>query len=729
MKKRLVLVTLVAALGLASCGEKKEKDETAPVISGAENVSCAVNETIDLLKGVSAVDDVDGDLTSSIQITLMPSLTVTSGKVTPTLDGDYEVKYAVKDKAGNEGTAFATLNVTPALAEKKEYKKYEFGAAGELPFTLWNFKQENPEADLDVSGSVVKGNYQIKATKTDKEAWHIKYEGKTATKAGATYVVTYELNSSVAGNVTFEAYGLGAFTKGKELAVGSNKLEFEFIAAEEKEEQGYCLQLGSLDPFTLDISKITVKEVIGEDVFSNVLATGYSMAEENVVTSAFDNNSTGTVTTTPTSATIDITRGSDENGVWQTKLFVKAGLDLEANSKYRISVDLLAEKDLNQFEICYNNGDVEKGIGALYGQSLVANTAKTIEFIAMPDTAKDNLTLQFQLGCLNDPQGSNKITVSNLKVEKAVTEDEEVVNDYVFPSDPSGLYSHFWSDAQGSVTVSGDQKELTYTVTKAPTNPNVWELNVQFPLNITLLAKREYTISVDILADHNLPSSEMQLRKGLVAEPNYGGNFDFTAEANKSTTVSFKVNLTEDLENASIGLALGRITEAMSIKVSNVKVVAAGGQKEESETGFVFTPEGFGTYNDAANAEGYLYVSDGKMIYELNKIGLTDWHNKMYIEKIKLESDKIYTISFKAKASENISCAFFLNVFGGWDPRLSGTVNFTTTEQTFEYTTTSAFATDMFFEILWQFGSEENSKKSNVTVEFSDITIYSQDVE
>ena len=110
MKKGLVLVTLLAALGLASCGGKTAKDETSPVISGAANMSCAVNETIDLLKGVTAVDDVDGDVTEAIEITLMPSLTVTNGKVTPILDGDYEVKYAVTDKAGHEGTAFSTLN-------------------------------------------------------------------------------------------------------------------------------------------------------------------------------------------------------------------------------------------------------------------------------------------------------------------------------------------------------------------------------------------------------------------------------------------------------------------------------------------------------------------------------------------------------------------------------------------------------------------------------------------
>lgn len=70
----------------------------------------------------------------------------------------------------------------------------------------------------------------------------------------------------------------------------------------------------------------------------------------------------------------------------------------------------------------------------------------------------------------------------------------------------------------------------------------------------------------------------------------------------------------------------------------------------------------------------------------------------------------------------------FLNVFGQWDPRLSATVNFTTTEQTFEFSTTSAFATDMYFEILWQFGSEANAKLNGAVIEFSELIIYAQDV-
>ena len=101
-----------------------------------------------------------------------------------------------------------------------------------------------------------------------------------------------------------------------------------------------------------------------------------------------------------------------------------------------------------------------------------------------------------------------------------------------------------------------------------------------------------------------------------------------------------------------------------------MKIEEVGGDKQQETSSIVFTPEGVETFNDPASAAGNLYISNGKLVYEMTKIGLTDWHNKMFVKSIELEADKIYTISFKAKADKNISCALFLNPLGKWDPRL-----------------------------------------------------------
>ena len=83
---------------------------------------------------------------------------------------------------------------------------------------------------------------------------------------------------------------------------------------------------------------------------------------------------------------------------------------------------------------------------------------------------------------------------------------------------------------------------------------------------------------------------------------------------------------------------------------------------------------------------------------------------------------------FRSKADKDVSCGFFLNPLGGWDPRISEGMDITTQEQTFTFETTDTFVTDMDFEMLFQFGSEQTAQLGEVTVEFSNVTIYQKSV-
>lgn len=558
----LLLVAVFSLIGLTACGETAPKDEVEPEISGVKDLTVIAGEEINLLEGVTATDDVDGNITSKIEVTTLPALTVTNGKVTPTLQGDYEVQYKVSDAAGNEGEAFATLTVQPALAEKVVYKAYTFESAAVEGWSVFVFGEASPA--IEATHGIVKGKYQISVNNGTNEAWHVKFERGLPTEAGADYKVTYNLVANVDGKVV---------ANGNWYDVTANtplSASYEFTAS--GTEQYVCLELGNLGAsFVVDITSIEVTKRVGQDTYTEVTPS-FAFDDKGVAYGTFENNSTGEVTTTATSATLNITRGSDDNGCWQSRLFVKPGFDLAAGKKYKISVDVHSLNG-HKFEICFNNGDAEKGIGALYGLELAANETKTFDFVVKHDSAKDNLVLLFQLGELITPQGTDVVTVSNLKIEEV------------------------------------------------------------------------------------------------------------------------------------------------------------GGDKEETKETVVFTPVGFGTYNDAANAAGSLYLENGKLVYEMTRIGLTDWHNKMYVEKLTLEADKIYTISFTAKADKEISCAFFLNVFGKWDQRLSEQVTFTTTEQVYELTVSSAFAATMDFELLWQFGSEANAALGGAKIEFSNLTIYSQDVQ
>lgn len=83
-------------------------DETAPVISGAKDITVNVGITPDYLKGVTAEDETDGDVTAKI--------VVDSSKVDVKKAGSYKVTYTCKDEAGNEAVKEITVTVKKKAA-------------------------------------------------------------------------------------------------------------------------------------------------------------------------------------------------------------------------------------------------------------------------------------------------------------------------------------------------------------------------------------------------------------------------------------------------------------------------------------------------------------------------------------------------------------------------------------------------------------------------------------
>lgn len=139
-----------------------------------------------------------------------------------------------------------------------------------------------------------------------------------------------------------------------------------------------------------------------------------------------------------------------------------------------------------------------------------------------------------------------------------------------------------------------------------------------------------------------------------------------------------------------------------------------------------------GTDEDNEKGVGTVYTENGSFFYRIDQGGVTDWHNKLIIGTgempLVLESDSYYTVEITCKADKNVSCAFFLNPTGGWDPRLAEGMDITTEEKTFTFTTTDTLITDMNFEMLMQFGSDATAALGDVTIEFLDINIYQQKV-
>jgi hypothetical protein len=116
MKFKRIIVTLLAIFSifmLVSCNDEAPVN-FAPVISGTQNYTVEVNDTLDLMLNVTASDEEDGDLTNLIEIQ--------DELLDLTNPGTYEVTYVVRDSESKETKVTITIVVT-AKAELSDLEK------------------------------------------------------------------------------------------------------------------------------------------------------------------------------------------------------------------------------------------------------------------------------------------------------------------------------------------------------------------------------------------------------------------------------------------------------------------------------------------------------------------------------------------------------------------------------------------------------------------------------
>ncbi|EUJ44757.1 immunoglobulin-like domain-containing protein [Listeria riparia] len=149
-------------------------DATKPVIT-ASNQTLTVGDNFNPKAGVTASDDLDGDITSKIAVT---SNNVDTSKV-----GTYSVSYSVTDAAGN----VATKTITVTVKEAPDTTKPVITASNK---TLTVGDSFDPKAGVTASDNK-DGNITSKITVTSNNV--------DTSKAG-TYSVTYSV-SDAAGNI------------------------------------------------------------------------------------------------------------------------------------------------------------------------------------------------------------------------------------------------------------------------------------------------------------------------------------------------------------------------------------------------------------------------------------------------------------------------------------------------------------------------------------------------
>ncbi len=174
-----------------------------------------------------------------------------------------------------------------------------------------------------------------------------------------------------------------------------------------------------------------------------------------------------------------------------------------------------------------------------------------------------------------------------------------------------------------------------------------------------------------------------------------------------------------------------------TITVTNLEFGKMEGDQEVNKTidsfGVSFEGDSYrwgcsnGTDGDEGTGVGNLYTEGGKLYYRIDQGSTVDYFNKIGIN-LNLPADSYFTVEVTGKATKNVSCAFFLNAEGKWEPRVNERIDFTTEEQTFSFDTTDPLIVEMPFEVLFQFGSADTEALGEVTVEISNITIYQRSI-
>ncbi|WP_338379240.1 immunoglobulin-like domain-containing protein, partial [Enterococcus faecium] len=87
-----------------------KKDTAKPTISGAFNKTVYIGSSFNTLTGVTAKDNVDGNITKKIKV---------SGSVNMKKAGSYKLTYSVSDKANNKATVTRTISTKKDTAKPK----------------------------------------------------------------------------------------------------------------------------------------------------------------------------------------------------------------------------------------------------------------------------------------------------------------------------------------------------------------------------------------------------------------------------------------------------------------------------------------------------------------------------------------------------------------------------------------------------------------------------------
>ena len=319
------------------------------------------------------------------------------------------------------------------------------------------YEQHEPGYAVSLNGSGDGVLAQISAVPSDegdREAENVRVYLRTGVtpKSGITYRVSFDLTAERAlpdygaafdGESQESVYGS---LKGRSVPAGGTDRVKAFLTPDsDRGELIVRLLLGKTEANTVHIRNLSVEEASAAEIAvgTNVLADSLNYHAPGSIRYWASDDSGASLTVAEGSGTLTVTQ-APKNGaeVWKIKLLAATGLRPEAGKAYRIRADLTS-KSKQFFEVCYNEGDIEKGYDVLYEQRLTGGTQTLDRTIYIPTDKTDagEIILQISLGKLKT---GDAVTIHNIRVEEAVMRCTDILpEDFSFDAEPSTLGVEF----------------------------------------------------------------------------------------------------------------------------------------------------------------------------------------------------------------------------------------------------------------------------------------------
>lgn len=179
------------------------EDKEKPIIKGVANKEINVGDNINLQDGITAIDNIDGEVEVKID-----------GTVDKEKPGDYNIKVIASDKSGNieEATFIVTVKEKPKINNNNGYNGESQTNMGSTP----TVSADNYIADILRMTNQYRSEVGVNALTLDPQLSEI-------AQKRATELVSVQSHTRPNGtnyHTIFEEYGLAIFISGENLAYG-----------------------------------------------------------------------------------------------------------------------------------------------------------------------------------------------------------------------------------------------------------------------------------------------------------------------------------------------------------------------------------------------------------------------------------------------------------------------------------------------------------------------------